>query len=789
MTAKQLTRSWTEADLEASIHGIVVKAFPWLPAHAVRHQTKFSFTFGRKRVDVDGAESSRFEARADVLLYNDKQPLAVLELKRPGVSLTADDDAQGLSYARVLSPSPPLVVVTNGDQLRIIETHSGQPWKPTEYNEQAFQHLIANAARIAAADTKWAIDTLMGTNASVWQQAVRHTSADTLEDLCESWDKPAFPFVRDFLIPRTATIKALSLVEQNVRLVIVEGTPLAGKSSVLRDITLRTERHPNIATLYVEGHGILQGLADALARSLDWPVSQGEARDWLMRVSRSDTHKLLLVIDGLDINDQGTRREIEDLSSSIFGNGLTVIAAMDDSVAEQIVSTSGGRSASPIGRRARRVTVGPLNDHEFDGAQQVLSERRIRLMHGAYATPEFRHPWVLRAMSARVSDQINLADEGLSVMLPPLLGLELIGQARKRFTEEKLRRLFRASATALLIDAKDRNRDHALILESMEVYLVRRETIKRYLEESELQWLIDHGFLRAAMHSTNEPVLYVRLPELLASETARLLADELVTLTQKDNHHAATWIAGAASNLPLGDVIAAQAIFDAVQRPDSLPFGLIQALLDTPPKRDPVAPGSRMATHIPGVGLVDLTFNADGTAAVVIDGQLHAIDLGADGLSNTYSNIHEWLILSHLALMPFAMETADGLERVDPPILMIVGTTDIVLRKPGGDPDMRAAPTHDLPGIGSIVCHRAGIIEPITHSIFTYLAREGSSSNNWIEQAIALESLPLIERIHIALLQIASFADNAMADWAQDVLANKIAPALEAFPDLHGGAE
>ncbi|MHB1529882.1 MAG: type I restriction endonuclease [Acidiferrobacteraceae bacterium] len=786
MTAKQLTRAWTEADLEAAIHGVLTKAFPWLPEHAIRHQTKFWFTFGRKRVDVDGAESSRAEARADVLLYNDNQPLAVLELKRPGVSLTSDDEAQGLSYARVLNPSPPLVVVTNGDQLRIIETHAGQPWQPTEYNEHAFQHLVTNAARIAAADTKRAIDTLMGTTASVWQQAVRHTSADSMASLCESWDKPAFPFVRDFLIPRTATTKVLSLVAQNAKLVIVEGPPLTGKSSVLRDITQRIERHPDIATLYIEGRSILQGLADALARSLAWPASQDEARDWLMRVSRSNGRKLLLVIDGLDIDDRETCKEIEDLSSSVFGDGLTVIVAMDDSVAEQIVSTSGGRSASAIGRRAQRVTVGPLNDHEFDAAQRVLSERRIHLMHGAYATPEFRQPWVLRAISARVLDQINHADESLSVVLPSLLGLELIGQARRRFTDEKLRRLFQAIATALLIDTKDQTRDHALMLESTEVYLVRRETIKQHLEESELQWLIDHGFLRPAMHAANEPVLYVRVPELLASEAARLLADELVTLTRKDRQHAAAWISGAAGNLPLGDVIAAQAIFDAAQQTDSLPFGLIQALLETPPKRESVAPGARMAAHIPGVGMVDLTFNADGTAAVDIGGQSHVIDLGEDGLSDTYSNIYEWLILSHLAVMPFAMETADGLERVDPQILMIVGTADIVLRKPGGDPDMRGVPTHDLPGIGSIVCHKAGIIEPITYSIFAFLAREGSSANGWIEQAIALASMPLLGRIHIALLQISSFADKALAVWAQNTLANTIAPAFKVLPDLHG---
>jgi len=68
-------------------------------------------------------------------------------------------------------------------------------------------------------------------------------------------------------------------------------------------------------------------LADALARSLAWPVTSGEARNWLMRVSRPTAHRLLLVIDGLDPADSGTRREIEDLSALILSRTSRTIPA------------------------------------------------------------------------------------------------------------------------------------------------------------------------------------------------------------------------------------------------------------------------------------------------------------------------------------------------------------------------------------------------------------------------------------------------------------------------------
>ena len=65
MPAKQLTTSPTEADLEASIHHAVARAFPWLAPGSIRHQTKFAFSFGRKKIEVDGSEVSRAESRSD----------------------------------------------------------------------------------------------------------------------------------------------------------------------------------------------------------------------------------------------------------------------------------------------------------------------------------------------------------------------------------------------------------------------------------------------------------------------------------------------------------------------------------------------------------------------------------------------------------------------------------------------------------------------------------------------------------------------------------------------------
>jgi len=284
----QQTSSQTEADLESKISETVVRAFPWLPPGSVQHQTKFSFTFGRTKVEVDGLTASRHEARADILLYQGARALAVLELKRPGQALTSADIAQGLSYARMLHPSPPIVVVTNGVTTELYESYSGARWSPAHPSGEAVEALFRAAGQLAAADLKEALNTLLGPNSEVWAKAIRSASRATIAEMTGDLADSQFPFAKGFLIPRSATDDALDAVLRS-SLVIVEGPPLIGKSNVLRSMVEKTEASDTIACFYLEAEpgsgGILQRLANVLADALGWDVSKGEVRQWLRKLS------------------------------------------------------------------------------------------------------------------------------------------------------------------------------------------------------------------------------------------------------------------------------------------------------------------------------------------------------------------------------------------------------------------------------------------------------------------------------------------------------------------------
>ncbi|MDD9993335.1 MAG: type I restriction enzyme HsdR N-terminal domain-containing protein [Rhodospirillales bacterium] len=278
----------TEADLEARIHSALQLAFPWLHATSIRHQTTFSVSVGQKNLQVDGKVNYDARGRADILLKWGKRPLAILELKRPGLTLKYEDDTQGLSYARLLDPQAPLVVVTNGTDLRLLETHSGQPWNPEEPSEKEFVNLLRSASLAATGNSKFAISTLMGTNSQIWMQAIRETSNEIITEMSGSWGDSLKPFVPEFLIPRTATRLVLQELNKDTKLVLVEGPPLIGKSNVLRQLSLETSASGELVVLFLEGDsgsGILQQTADILSRSLNWPLGQVEVRQWLSCLS------------------------------------------------------------------------------------------------------------------------------------------------------------------------------------------------------------------------------------------------------------------------------------------------------------------------------------------------------------------------------------------------------------------------------------------------------------------------------------------------------------------------
>ena len=791
MPIQKITTTATEADLEAEIHRALARAFPWIAASDLKHQLKFSMKFGHAVVEVDGSKTSKVHARADIIIYSKGTPLAVVELKRHGIAITLEDAEQGLSYARMLSPMPPLVVVTNGTDVRLLETYSGKDWKPADYSDAELAKLIQAASHAASDDVKRAVEILLGTGSDLWVSALRQATALCLKELSGAWDKPLLPFVQDFLISREATQQVLAELRSAKRIVIVEGPPLAGKSNVLRELAVATEQSDDLVVLFVEAdsgpdNGLFQRLANLLADKLNWPVTLDEVRNWLRRLSKAQGPALVLAIDGVLLDNDDIRRDIGELCSDTYGMNVRMVISVDDTAVKGLTTNRTGRKASAIGRAAVNVEVKPLSDGEFEAAVRVLwDEHRIGFVPGVGAAAEMRTPWILRAVAAGVSTDPKHKNQNLIAILPPMLGLNLIEYARERFDDPDLRRKVREIAKAVLQDAADQSRPISLILESIGLYLVRDKTLETVLDRGDINLLIAEGVLRTRTHASGEALLSVRLPELLASELALLLAQELERRAKVNATGASEWLTDVSRSLPLGDIVAAQAIFDGIQN-RAMGWDLIRAILSTPPREESIPSGSRFAMLLPDGTTADMTFEETGLILTLPDGNQYVLPPDEDDkFGSLVADIHNWLILSHLVLRPLVLQLPDGTTgRIEPALLLEVGTCTMVLRGPQNDPARNSVLTHSVAGHGSIVCHRAGVVEPITMAIYHFLGTNGARTTAWIEEAIHRRSFPLLCRIDIALRQLIDSADRAKGVWAQKVLDDLLKPALEKFPLL-----
>lgn len=743
----------TEIDLETALPAAIHKVFP---GPTISHQLEFALQLGQKTITKQGRESWTARGRADALVSFNGEPLAIFEFKRPDLELQEKDGDQGLSYARLLKPKmAPLVVITNGAETRILDTFTGLPIAETDLTHAAFQSRISNAAQVAAGDLRRAIDTLMGQDPDVWTAAVAAASADALSELAATAERPTRPLGR-LRIPRTATSDVQSALSDG-RFVVVSAPPLSGKTNVIADF-VQSEDLAVGAALYIEhGRGAIgRRVADILARTLDWPITPEEARDWLRRVSQTDGGpRLVLAIDNVDPDDEATVRELEDFTSAAFGEKLKVVAALDAGAESRLLVEPRSRGETPLGRRATMVRFGALSNAEFRRATTELRRHDLGIMEGGQFSADLRQPWLLQALASRL---FGIATGGVGVF-PSVPGLEVISEARNRFNDAELRRRYRDLATALVADAQDSTRPPLMILQIRSRFFVRRDTLHAHVREADIKWLLERGYLVPAIGEHETPIVTIGVPELLASEMSRILADELEGLVAADVEHAAAWLNGAASNVLFGDVIAAQAILDLTSR-SRLPFNLVAALAMIQPERVKLGRGRQLVAWIEGYGRLDL--EEDG---------------GED--DEAYQNVHAWLTLSHLAMWRMEVERDGLVSRVDRQLLLTLGQAEILLRNSSNELALDLIPVHETPDGGQLACYRAGIVEAITLHMMTYLRREArADADSFVEEALGEDDLYLTARLDLALRMLARSGDEDLAAWASETLAAKVRPFL-----------
>lgn len=764
-----------EAELESRLHAALLQAFPCIPSDDLEAQKSFSVSLGHDTFVVDAVAYWKKRGRADLIVNLRGRPLAVVEIKREDQPLTPGVFKQAQSYANLLNPRPPLVVITNGLETHVYDSASGDEWDGGDDAAGAVQKLFANAGKMAAADKRWAIEALMGREADIWVSMIRKSTERLIRAMTDLPGNGSRPFARDVLFPRKVSQRVVqALLDPEVPLfTLIEGAPLAGKSSVIREISQETHGSEDLAVLVLRGHktGLFQSLANLFSAELEWNLSPTDARQWLRRMSLGETGPILvLAIDGVDPGSD-TAADLEELTTLLLGTRVKVIFTTDQMKA--LTHTPNGRSKSAVGERAWSVHVDQLDLDELRHALLILAEHRLVFAAGVEYAVEYRAPWLLRYLYDEVAREGN---PGYACMHPAALGLSLIDLARKVHAgQHDLARGYRLLARCMLADEEVIRSD--LALANSNGFLVRQDTLTGEARAA-VERLEEIGAARCYRHPTGEDVVVPTLPAAFLAELGRAAGEELKNRIKENPEDAGVWLGWRLDSVYLADLAGAEALRSVAALTGSLNLGVIEGLLSIEPVESQSPPGSLIGIELPNGSLA---------YTQVIDGHLWHVDQSGNQLSDLgeigsefgkcYSRLTAWMILGQFARLATAT-VGDDEHRIDAIILRRIGENPFPLCRP--NEFWLPYYSHEIAG-ESMLCGQMGSIEPTTLAMADLLSRPWEMANEWIKAALESGSNALLSRIAAALWTVTVREIPDRSAWALKTRQELVEPALEAM--------
>ena len=697
-----------EATLEARVNAEIQKHFPSIAPLRITHQKYLTLRLGhRTDIEIDGLKQAKTTGRLDILLSFDEKPLAILELKAPGEPLTDDDRDQGLSYAKLLTPQAPLVIVSNGEEAQFFQTHDGKEWNPSSKDDEAFRALFSHALSCAADERNEAIRLLLGKQPHVWTSLFRNYTESALIQLEGAVDDYTHPLTRDFIIERSIVHEIGDLLINKEPLLVLIGPPLSGKTNVLAQIC-RSSEFDELIPIYIDAvstsYGIFQHIANQFTRELYVQVQTSEIRQWLFHSIQSIPGHFVIIIDGWTANVTGTLKEdIDELINFLQPEqSLSVLLSMDDTAFTEAKNISGRPTFSAIGRNAKVIQLNPLNDDEFESACKLLYDKFSACFHhGAQFNQDFRIPRFLRLVTSALSHSGNdFTEENTQVKGIPSVTSFLIFESWRQFiVNPELEGVFQELAKAYILDKANRLDDPTLTLMSHGKGHIVQAIAEEVLGYEKLSKIRLQGHVGIVRGAHGKVLVLPKIPEFLAAAAAYIIAHNCLSLNrEKGFENAYNMLVEESDHFPYGDLVGARALLEVSKRDRSLAHDFIVKLLQDEPEQSRLSEGSRVLMYFEDVGQINVYFGKGTNEPVT-------------------GNIHPWLILSQLSSYTvLAYE-----DSVDPQlsVLATIGSYPQILIRPYPAPLKRTSGyhVHEILGHGSVLCHQSGIIEPITYAM------------------------------------------------------------------------
>lgn len=749
-----------ENTLEARIDGILKQIFPTFKDVNVQHQKSFNIHFGHHNVLVDLNDPSKYASRAifDVLLTIDDKNIILLELKREGLALTTNDKEQGLSYARLVHPMPPITLISNGNENKFFNTYTKESLDCQEIDILFLEKITESSFKLALNDYKEAVNTLLNNDNTVFSKIINQITESKFEMLSGQIDDFNIPICPEFQIERELLLDVEKLFANSNSLVGIVGYSFSGKTSLLYQFFKKINSDNNFLLYldcYDHNYSILQQLANHFSKNTKVLITKDKIREWLINsLSNNTTAKFYLLLDNFNNEvPEEIKNEIIELIDIFSGINQHTLYTIDEFNFKKIAFVENRRYKTIIGSQSKILKIEKFTDNEYySSVNRMFDVFKVAIDHGGHFTQEYRHPRVQRHLVSVFHRDLQDGEYTKIIAVPDLKLLELFAN-NKHYTKS-VHRLYKKLCVCFFSEYEQRKNDPDLNIVSTGNGAVRINTFKKFYT-NDLNELIKSSSVTIRELRNGLTVIIPKLPELIAYYSIAFIAKFISKEKSTDYKEICEKLINLVLPLPYSDIVATGVIMNLGYTGEiDLFSGLIQELIKIPPHKETIKKGTKVLMYIEGKGHVEIDFEDDiNEGGFTADFLPFAILSQIAGYPLRLENTQEY---SEYAFHLYLLETIGSDKNFIP-------RTDLTFFE-------NPFKSYEWEEIGVIVCGEEGIIEPIVQSIQKCFLDIPLEIERLYEKAIADNNFPLVWRIYLALRPLSEYSDLNIAQKSNDFL-------------------
>jgi hypothetical protein len=752
----------SEATLEAKIDRVLTSAFPTFKEVKVEHQKSFSIKFGHHNVKVDLKEPSNYPSRAifDILLTIEKKNVILLELKKEGLALTAEDVLQGISYARLLHPMPPLTLISNGTDNQFYNTYTKEKIEAKNIDFAFIQKLTDNSFQLATNDFKDAVNLLLNKEPELFSQVINLISEKRFERFFGTIDDFTKPICLDFRIDRKVVAEINSHFSQGIALVGLIGSAFSGKTNLLYEFFTKT-KSPNNFLLYLDcsdhNYSIFQQLANHFSDTSKISINKDKIREWLINsLCNLPDSKFYLLLDNFNNEiPEAIKAEIIELIDIFKGVNHHTLYSIDEFNFKEIAFVANRQYKTIIGEQSKIVKLDELDDDEYNATNDLLLTKfQVLIEHGGHYTPEYREPRIVRHLASLLTGDIEAGQFTKIIAVPDLNLLNAISE-NKTYTRQ-VHDLYIKIAICFFAEFELRKTNADLSIVASGSGAISKETFKKNFPD-DLETLIKSSVVVMRELRNGMTVIYPKIQELVAKHSIELVTEIILRESKEEKpiEGICKTFIDTVTPIPYCDIVATGVLMKIAHKNEVELFSdLVQELLKIPPHLEKIGKGTKVLMYSEGVGHIQVNFEDD-------------MDEGG-----FVSDFLPYAILSQLAGYPLGLVGNEeySVYAFHLYLLNEVGSNKIFLRRADvrSLSNMKHHEGFDWDGVGYIVSGHEGIIEPIVQSIQKCFFIIPDEIEKLYERAFEENNFNLLYRIYLALRTMMGYTDSELAKKAKE---------------------